>query len=267
MAERRFVHLSFQYSKHLVDVGYQFGIRSQQRHIRIDTRRLLIEVTGAQIGKVPPLGTLFRIFPQDNRHLGMHFQAGDAIDDADSSLLHPFGGTHIVFFVEASFQLDKDRHLLPVLRRTDQRIDHGRVFRHPVLRNLDFIHFRIKSRLHQETDQVVERLVREMQQDIPLLHRPEDGTRLVEEGHTHRRRDLLLQLFSFRIRQLGQILQVIIPPAQYQIVCGDAKSIAYKRQEIIGHIAVIHKTAQGADLALLYFLADILDDIPAFLVI
>lgn len=54
---------------------------------------------------------------------------------------------------------------------------------------------------------------------------------------------------------------------QYQIVCGNTKGIAYKRQEIIGHIAVVHKPAQGADLALFHFLANVFHDIPAFLVI
>ena len=243
MAECRSGQLPFQHRKHFVYIGYQFRIRSQQRHIGIDACRFFIEIAGTQIGKIPPLAAVFRIFPQNNRHFCMYFQTGNAIDDANTRLLHPFGRTHIVLFVETGFQLHKDRHLLPVLSSADQRIDNSRVLRHPVLRDFDLIYFRIKSRLHQEADQVVERLIGEMQQDIPFFHRPEDRAHLVQKRHTHGRRDLLLQFFSSWIRQFDQILQIVIPSSQYQIVCGNTKSIAYKRQEIIRHIAVIHKSA------------------------
>ena len=108
MAERRPGQLPFQHRKHFVYVGYQFRIRSQQRHIGIDTRRFFIEIAGAQIGKIPPLATVLRIFPQDNRHFCMHFQAGDAIDNTDAGLLHPFSRAHIVLFVETGFQLHED---------------------------------------------------------------------------------------------------------------------------------------------------------------
>ena len=229
MAECRFGQLPFQHCKHFVYVDYQLRIRSQQRHIGIDTRRFFIEITGAQISKIPPLAAVFRIFAQDNRHFCMHFQAGDAIDDTDARLLHLFGCAHIVLFVETSFQLHKDRHLLPVLSSADQRVDNSRILRHPVLRNLDLIYFRVKSRLHQEADQVVERLVGKMQQDIPLFHRPEDRPHLVKEWYTHGRRNRLLQFFSFRIRQFGQVLQIVIPSSLHQIVRGNAKGTAYKR--------------------------------------
>ena len=75
----------------------------------------------------------------------MYFQTGDTIDDANTRLLHPFGRTHIVLFVETGFQLHKDRHLLPVLSSADQRIDNSRVLRHPVLRDFDLIYFGSKA--------------------------------------------------------------------------------------------------------------------------
>ena len=78
----------------------------------------------------------------------MDFQTRNAINDTDTCLFHPFGGTHVVLFVEACFQLYKDSHFLTVLGGTDQSIDHGRVFGNPILRNLDLINLRIEGRFH-----------------------------------------------------------------------------------------------------------------------
>ena len=106
-----------------------------------------------------------------------------------------------------------------------------------------------------------------MQQDIPLFHCPEDRAHLVQERHTHGRRNLLFQLFPLRIRQLDQVLQVVIPSPQYQIVRGNTKGTAYKRQKIFRHIAIVHKPTQGTNLTLFHFLANVFHDIPSFLVI
>ena len=106
-----------------------------------------------------------------------------------------------------------------------------------------------------------------MQQYVPFLHRPEDRTHLVQERYAHRRRDLLFQLLPLRVRQLDQVLQVVVASTQNQVIHRNAESIADKRQKIVRHTAVVHKAAQGSYLAFLHLLPDVLHDIAAFLVI
>ena len=55
----------------------------------------------------------------------MDFQTRNTVNDTNARLFHPFGGTHVVLFVEAGFQFYKDSHFLTVLGGTDQSIDHG----------------------------------------------------------------------------------------------------------------------------------------------
>ena len=101
-----------------------------------------------------------------------------------------------------------------------------------------------------------------MQQNIFFLHRPEYRTFLIQIRHTHRCRDLLFQLFPFRIGQFGKVLQIQVTPANHQVVACNTESIAYKRKEIFRHRPIVHKTTQRPDLPFLYLLTDAFHDIP-----
>ena len=163
MAESRFFHTPFQNSEYFIDIRNNLRIRSQQRHIRIDLSRLLIEITGTQIGEITPFKSLGRILPKNDRNLRMYFQARNTINDTNTGLLHTLCRTHIILLVETGFQFHKYRHFLTILGSADQRINHGRILCHSILGNLDLIHLRIKGRLHQKADQIIKRLIREMQ--------------------------------------------------------------------------------------------------------
>ena len=92
----------------------------------------------------------------------MHLQPGYAVDDLNPRLTHLFGRAHVVLLIEARLKLHEDRHTFAIARGTNQGVDHGRVFRHAILRDLDLLHVRIERRLHEEAQQVVKRLIGEM---------------------------------------------------------------------------------------------------------
>ena len=199
MTESRRLQASFQHGEHLVYIGDDRFLTGQQGHVGIDLRRFLVEIAGTEIGEIPSFSPFRIIFPKDNSHLRMHLQTRDAIDDLDARLLHTLSRAHIVLLIETGFQLDENRHFLTILRCADQRIDNSRILGHPVLRDLDLIHLRVKSRLHQETQQVIKRLIGEMQHHIPLLDHLENRTDLIQIGNAHRQGWMLLQLLARRI--------------------------------------------------------------------
>ena len=134
------------------------------------------------------------------------------------------------------------------------------------MRDLDLLHLGVESCLHEESDQVVERLVGEMQQDVPLLDRLEYRSHLIQVGDTHRCRNLLHQGGSYGIGQLGQILQVQVASPDHQIVPLDVECFAHKVQEIIRHGTVIHETAQGTDFPFTYLFLQAFHQFRALLV-
>ena len=131
------------------------------------------------------LQALSGILPNNNGNLGMNLQSGNTVNDPDARLCHLFGGQHVILLVKASLQFNKYSHLFPILRRADKCIYHCRIFGNAVLCNLYLIHFRIESRFHQQTDQVVERLIWEVKQYILLFDSFYNRSDFVQVGNSH----------------------------------------------------------------------------------
>ena len=190
----------------------------------------------------------------------MYLQPGYAVDDLDPRLTHLFGRAHVVLLIEARLELHEDRHTFAIARGTDQGVDHGRVFRHAILRDLDLLHVRIERRLHEEAQQIVKRLIGKMQQHVAPLHGAKHGRQLLEIRHPQRRGGRTHQLRPDGVRQADHVLQVHVTPAHDEVVGRDVERPADEGQHIGRHFAVVHEAAQGADLTLPHLRANGLED-------
>ena len=190
----------------------------------------------------------------------MHLQPGYAVDDLDPRLAHLFGRAHVVLLIEARLELHEDRHTFAIARGTDQGVDHGRVFRHAILRDLDLLHVRIERRLHEEAQQIVKRLIGKMQQHVAPLHGAKHGRQLLEIRHSQRCGRRAHQLRPDGVRKEDHVLQVHVKPTEDEVVGGNVERPTDEGQHIGRHLAVVHEAAQGADLPLAHLRADRLED-------
>src|SRR5580698_987310 len=105
----------------------------------------------------------------------MHFLIGKAVYDVGPGTLQPLCPLDVVLFVKARFELYNDGDLLFVLGGREQRPNDRRILsRRTVKRLLDGEHFLILSRLLQELDDRVERLVRMVKQGVAFTNLRED---------------------------------------------------------------------------------------------
>ena len=106
--------------------------------------------------------------PHHQRHLAVGLEADEAVDDVHARLLERARPLDVGRLVEARLELDDRGHLLAVLGGADQRAHDRRVGAGAVERLLDREHVRIVGRLGDELDDVLERLVGMVQQDVAL---------------------------------------------------------------------------------------------------
>ena len=141
-----------------------------------------------------------------------------------------------------------------------QGVDNCGVFRNAVLGYHDFAHGGFVYGFVQEMDEVLERVVRVVQQQVFFLHIPEDGLPLVQAGQLHGLGFLDGTYALVGIGQMPQILHVEVLVSRHQLPAVYAVGIYQKVEEVLGHGAVVYKTAHGAYLAFLYLLLHLLDD-------
>ena len=99
-----------------------------------------------------------------------------------------------------------------------------------------------------------------MQQQVLLLHIAEDGFAFVQAGQLHGLGFLDGTYALVGIGQMPQILHVEVLVSRHQLPAVYAVGIYQKVEEVLGHGAVVYKTAHGAYLAFLYLLLHLLDD-------
>ena len=102
-------------------------------------------------------------------------------------------------------------------------------------------------------DEVLERVVRVVQQQVFFLHIPEDGLPLVQAGQLHGLRLADGAHGIVRIGQMPQVFHIEVFVARNQFLTVDAEGIYKEVQKIVGHGAVVHKTADGSYLAFFHF--------------
>ena len=252
--------LALECAEEVVQVVHKYRIAGEQPAVGIEGGGFLVEVSGAYIGVAGQFVSLL-VAAQHERHFGMHLQSGQAEQDVDAGGFHHLGGCQVVLFIETGFQFYEDGHFLAVLCGGYQGVDDGGVFGNAVLGHHDLADGRLVHCFVQEMDEVFERVVGVMQQQVFLLHIAEDGFTLVQTGQFH---GLWLADGAYGIVRVGQVAQVFhveVLVARNQFLAVDAEGVYQKVQKVIRHGAVVHKTADGSYLALLYLCLYLLYDL------
>ena len=158
----------------------------------------------------------------DQRDLAVRFESDQTVDHMTACLLQAFCPDNVVFLVKTGFELNEDGHLLAKLRGLRQRRDDRRVAADPVERLLDRQHILVHSRLTDEIDHRIKRLIRVMHQDIAFF-------------------DLFKQILSRRKPLRQRRCKRLYPQ---MVVAVDARQLHRKGQ--------IHRTAAGIDCFFLH---------------
>ena len=90
------------------------------------------------------------ILPDYQNDFAMRLEPDHPIGDVNSGLLQLGSPVDIGFLVEAGFELDDDRHLLPIERSIDEMLNDAGLRGCPVERHLDRSHLRVLARFAQE---------------------------------------------------------------------------------------------------------------------
>ena len=99
-------------------------------------------------------------------HLAVRLQADEAEDDVHARLFQLTGPDDIAFLVQPGLQFDQGRYLLAVVRHPLQGADDGGIAARAVERLLDGQHALIIGGGLDEVDDMAERLIGMVQQDI-----------------------------------------------------------------------------------------------------
>src|SRR4051794_23730010 len=95
-------------------------------------------------------------------------------NDVDAGLLQGAGLDDVILLVETGLQLDEGRHFLAVFRRAGEGVDDRVIFGGPIERLLDGEDLRVLGGLLDELDYRPERLIRVVNEDVPLPNGRED---------------------------------------------------------------------------------------------
>ena len=149
----------------------------------------------------------------DQQNLAVHLQARDTKYHIDTALGQTLGPVDIGGLIKPRSQLYYRQYTLAVLHGIDQRIDHPRIPRNSVQTYFDTGHLGIKRRRLQQIDDVIERVVRVIEEYVPLANAVEHAAGLVETPDTNRWQRLELQIFGPDIGKTDEVLGVVITPA------------------------------------------------------
>ena len=120
------------------DVGGDLLVGGEDPEVLVEPRRRRVVVPGADVGVATERVALA---PDDERHLRVDLEIGEAVRDVDARLLERSRPLDVAELVEAGLELDEADRLLPVLGALDERADehavvaravHGRLHRDDV---------------------------------------------------------------------------------------------------------------------------------------
>ena len=246
------IFLALESAEQVVQVVYKHRIASKQSAVGIERGGLLVEIPGTDIGVTRQLVPLC-VAAQYEGHFGVHLQSGYAEQNVDAGSLHHLCGRKVVFFIEAGFQLYEDGYLLAVLCCGYQSVDDCGVLGNAVLGYHDFVYRRFVHGFIQEMNEVLERVVRVMQQQVFLFYIAEDRLPFVQASQLHGL-GLADRTYGFvGIGQMPEVFHIEVLVARHQFLPVDVESVYQEVQEIVRYGTVIYKAADGPYLALLYF--------------
>ena len=150
--------------------------------------------------------------PDDERHLGVHLQVREAVDDVNARLLQGARPFDVPVLVEAGLQLDEADALLAVLGALDQRRDEWAVPARPVDRSLHRDHVRVAGGgLHERLEAGRERLVGLVDEEVAAPDLREQVARVLrvhQPRGRHSERRLELELRTVEVDQLVEVREV-----------------------------------------------------------
>ena len=243
------IFLTLESAEQVVQVVYEHRVAGEQAGVGIERGCLLIKVSGTYIGITGQFVSL-PVAAQHKGYFGMYLQSGQAEQDIDAGCFHHLGGCQVVLLIEAGFQLHENGYFLAILRSGYQGVDNGGVFRDTILGDHNLAYGRLVYGFVQEMDEVLERVVGIVQQQILFLHIPEDGLPFVQASQLHGLGLADGAYGTVRIGQMPQVFHVEVLVAGYQLLTVDAESVYQKVQKIVGHGTVVYKTADCSYLAL-----------------
>ena len=220
---------------HILDDALVGG---QQTEITVDARRILVEVARSDVGIAPHAGALA---PLDQDDFAVYLQVLDGIDDLDPLALQQVGVLDVLLLVEARLQLDEHRDLLAVFGGVDQRVDDLRVLGRAVERDGNPLDPGVDGRLAQEVDEVLERVVGEIEEDVALAHHLQDAL----EGDDV----AVLQLCRIDRQQVGahlreahQVFHQVVAVARCKRSGSRQLQLAGQHvEQVDGHLAVVYQ--------------------------
>ena len=147
------------------DVLAEVGVAGEEAEVGVDAGRLRVVIAGGQVDVTANAVVLAAHHQGD---LAVRLQADEAEDDVHAGLLQLARPDDVAFLVEAGLQLDDGGHLLAVVGGALQGPHDRRIAAGAIQRLLDGQHALVVGRRLDEIDDVAERLVGMMDQDVAI---------------------------------------------------------------------------------------------------
>ena len=201
------------------------------------------------------------LHPRDYAELRVDLEARHAEEDLDAAVGEAPCPLDVVGLVEPCLELDDDGDPLAVPRSVDERVNYLAVLRDSVDVDLDGGDGRIIGCLAEQLGEVLEAVVRIVQENVALA----DGieyvlvrVELVRAERCHRR---VLELGAADVREGEEVLEVVVPCArQHGVVVADAELLPDEVEHVGRHVPVVGKPYRHGDKALLEALAHVVED-------
>ena len=233
--------------------------------VRVDARRRLVVVAGAEVHVTPDLVLLA---PDDERDLAVRLQADDAVDHVDARLLERLGPLDVLLLVEARLQLHEDRDLLAVLGRADERGEDRRVRVRAVQGHLDRDRLRVGGGALDHLDDGRERVVRVVEEDVARADRREDRrVGLVEDGGHGGREGRILQLAPVEARERHEVARAERPVHLVDLVLGDLELLLEELSHALGRLRGDLEAHDRAEAAAPHLLLDRGEEVGGFVLL
>ena len=179
----------------------------------------------------------------NREELAVHLQTRDTEDDLDTRLGESMRHFDIGLLVESGRQLDDRRDTLTVMQRVDQRLCDSGVLGGPIQANFDGRDVGVERRCLQHINDVVKRVIGEVQQHVPLANDIENARRIINLGNIDRRMGSIFQSLAPRIREGKKILGIVVPATRnHAVVTAESKTFPQSTQQRFRHRSVVYKT-------------------------
>ncbi len=254
----------FDVLEHALHLCGDVRMAGQQREVGIDLGGLLVEVAGPDMGIAHRLA----VFVASNQaELGVDLEARHPEHHLDPGIGENVGPVDVGGFVETGAQLHHHGHLLAVVGGIDEGVDDPRLLGDPVDIDANGADRRIERRLTHQLGEVVELVVRVVEQDVLLGNGIEGIDEAVKVAAIDGRQLGVFQIVAAHVGEADEILEVVIAPARHDGVVGADLQLeleeAYHRRR---HLPLVDETHRHGGEALLQAITHLVDQTQVQLV-